>query len=33
MIEINYFKVYFIMHDDVIADARWVLMWHVFIGC
>jgi hypothetical protein len=21
------------MHNDVAADARWVLMWHVLIGC
>jgi hypothetical protein len=21
------------MHDDVTADAKWVLMWHVLIGC
>jgi hypothetical protein len=21
------------MHDDVAADARWVLMWHVLIDC
>jgi hypothetical protein len=21
------------MHDDVTVDARWVLMWHVLIGC
>jgi hypothetical protein len=20
------------MHDDVTADAKWVLMWHVLIG-
>jgi hypothetical protein len=30
MSEINYFK-FFTMHDDVVADARWVLMWHVLI--
>jgi hypothetical protein len=33
MSEINYFKVFFIMHDDVAADASWMLMWHVLIGC
>jgi hypothetical protein len=32
MSEINYFN-FFTMHDDVVADARWVLMWHVLIGC
>jgi hypothetical protein len=21
------------MHDDVIADAKWVLMWHILIDC
>jgi hypothetical protein len=31
MSEINYFK-NFTMHDDVAADVRWVLMWHVLIG-
>jgi hypothetical protein len=31
MSEINYFN-FFTMHDDVAADARWVLMWHVLIG-
>jgi hypothetical protein len=32
MSEINYFN-FFTMHNDVAADARWVLMWHVLIGC
>jgi hypothetical protein len=32
MSEINYLK-FFTMHDDVAADARRVLMWHVLIGC
>jgi hypothetical protein len=33
MSEIHYFKVFFTMHDDVSANARWVVMWHVLIGC
>jgi hypothetical protein len=31
MSEINYFN-FFTMHDDVVADARWVLMWHVTLA-
>jgi hypothetical protein len=31
MCEINYFI--FTMHEDVAADARWVLMWPMLIGC
>jgi hypothetical protein len=33
MSEINYFKVFFTMSIDVVADSRWVPMWHVLIGC
>jgi hypothetical protein len=29
---INYVN-FFTIHDNVTADARWVLMWHVLIGC
>jgi hypothetical protein len=32
MSEINYFKVFFNMHDYVAADARWVLMWYVLVA-
>jgi hypothetical protein len=31
MREINYFKIFFTIHDDVAADVRWVLMWYVLI--
>jgi hypothetical protein len=31
MSEINYFN-FFIMHNDVTIDIRWVLMYHVLIG-
>jgi hypothetical protein len=31
MSKINYLN-FFIMHDDVAADARCVLIWHVLIG-
>ncbi len=31
--EINYFKIYFTMQDDVSDNVRGVLMWHVLFGC
>jgi hypothetical protein len=32
MSEINYFKK-ITLQNDVAADARWILMWHVLIDC
>jgi hypothetical protein len=32
MSEINYFKVFFTLHNEVTADARYVLMRYVLIG-
>jgi hypothetical protein len=32
MSKINYFKVFFTMHDNVATDARLVLLWHVLIA-
>jgi hypothetical protein len=32
MSEIYYFN-FFTMHDDVAADVRCVLMWHMLISC
>jgi hypothetical protein len=31
--EINYFKIYFTMQDDVADNVRGVLMWHVLFDC
>jgi hypothetical protein len=32
MSEIKNLKL-FTLYDDVAADARWMLMWHMLIGC
>jgi hypothetical protein len=31
MNELNYFS-FFTMHNDVVADVRWIQMCHVLIG-
>jgi hypothetical protein len=33
MSKIYYFKVFFIKHDNMVADTRWVLMCHILISC